>query len=370
MARPYMPEDFDSATNSVPPPVNEVRPVTDGATFPTLPQITGSVISGHRLEGLTPQEVAILNNQPVLGTALSSSRTITPRTGQAARAGGTAVLPASYLQDPYKFSFRNISKSYAGPAQFYENNRVATDKWLLPVPPAEFSVSVPGSPNMVTTISGHTYTHAGNIELDEISFSAFLPFLTSTNLNSSDSAWPVYIPSYTRSNSNTEGRYHTPQQWINRLSAAFKSNQPFEFSIYSAASDNIYGPYTMTISAFNWRQGGLGGHHRDVEFDLTLKHWKEQRLGSFLWSMNNRQPRDSNSNDTTTGGSPTGNGTNVKLPEYAVVTVRAGDTLSKIAQKHLGSAHRWRSIYELNKTVIGANPNKIYPGQKLKLPRR
>ena len=46
-------------------------------------------------------------------------------------------------------------------------------------------------------------------------------------------------------------------------------------------------------------------------------------------------------------------------------TVKSGDTLSKIGQHH-GVA--WREIYEANKDVIGDNPDKIHPGQTLRIP--
>lgn len=49
-------------------------------------------------------------------------------------------------------------------------------------------------------------------------------------------------------------------------------------------------------------------------------------------------------------------------------TVRPGDSLSKIAQRELGSASRWREIHELNKDLI-PDPNRIFPGQTLKLPK-
>lgn len=48
-------------------------------------------------------------------------------------------------------------------------------------------------------------------------------------------------------------------------------------------------------------------------------------------------------------------------------TVVAGDSLSKIGQHH-GVA--WREIYEANKDVIGDNPDKIHPGQTLRIPRK
>ena len=49
-------------------------------------------------------------------------------------------------------------------------------------------------------------------------------------------------------------------------------------------------------------------------------------------------------------------------------TVQKGDSLSKIAKHHLGDANAWHRIYEANKATIGDNPDKIFPGQKLKIP--
>lgn len=48
--------------------------------------------------------------------------------------------------------------------------------------------------------------------------------------------------------------------------------------------------------------------------------------------------------------------------------VRSGDTLSAIAARVLGSANRWPEIYDLNKGVIGSDPNMIRPGMVLQLP--
>ena len=55
-------------------------------------------------------------------------------------------------------------------------------------------------------------------------------------------------------------------------------------------------------------------------------------------------------------------------PANGEYTVQKGDSLSKIAKKHLGDANAWKKIYEANKAVIGDDPDKIFPGQKLKLP--
>ncbi|WP_329261888.1 transglycosylase family protein [Streptomyces pseudovenezuelae] len=43
-------------------------------------------------------------------------------------------------------------------------------------------------------------------------------------------------------------------------------------------------------------------------------------------------------------------------------TVRAGDTLSKVAARH---GTTWQKLYAVNKDVIGADPDMIVPGQSL-----
>lgn len=48
--------------------------------------------------------------------------------------------------------------------------------------------------------------------------------------------------------------------------------------------------------------------------------------------------------------------------------VQPGDSLSKIAQELLGDGNRWPEIFEANKGLI-KDPNLIYPGQKLTIPR-
>jgi nucleoid-associated protein YgaU len=50
----------------------------------------------------------------------------------------------------------------------------------------------------------------------------------------------------------------------------------------------------------------------------------------------------------------------------ATYTVKSGDTLSAIASRfHISGG--WSNLYNLNRHVIGGNPNLIHPGQKLKL---
>lgn len=54
--------------------------------------------------------------------------------------------------------------------------------------------------------------------------------------------------------------------------------------------------------------------------------------------------------------------------DFRAYTVQAGDTLSAIAYRFYGDAERWNLIYETNRRVIGDDPNQIHPGLELIIP--
>lgn len=56
-----------------------------------------------------------------------------------------------------------------------------------------------------------------------------------------------------------------------------------------------------------------------------------------------------------------------KEPEAVFHTVETGDTLSKIAKQHYGDANKYPEIFEANKPML-SHPDKIYPGQVLRVP--
>lgn len=53
--------------------------------------------------------------------------------------------------------------------------------------------------------------------------------------------------------------------------------------------------------------------------------------------------------------------------ESTFYTVKSGDTLSKIAAEHYGAANKYMVIFEANKPML-KDPDKIYPGQTLRIP--
>jgi nucleoid-associated protein YgaU len=54
--------------------------------------------------------------------------------------------------------------------------------------------------------------------------------------------------------------------------------------------------------------------------------------------------------------------------DVELYTVRKGDTLSAIAKKYYGYASEYTVIFNANRSILN-DPDKIHPGQVLKIPR-
>ena len=63
-------------------------------------------------------------------------------------------------------------------------------------------------------------------------------------------------------------------------------------------------------------------------------------------------------------GGNSGSGNQASQQSY---TVQAGDTLSKISKQFYGRADAYMKIFEANRDIL-TDPNKINPGQSLKIP--
>lgn len=70
-----------------------------------------------------------------------------------------------------------------------------------------------------------------------------------------------------------------------------------------------------------------------------------------------------------TGGASAGAVGTTGQASAATYTVKPGDSLSKIAKHELGDANAYMEIFNLNRDQL-SDPDKIQPGQVLKLPQR
>lgn len=107
---------------------------------------------------------------------------------------------------------------------------------------------------------------------------------------------------------------------------------------------------TVTIRSFDWEMVGLG----EIDYTIELKQHVPVS-NNVLAMVTNRV--------TSTSNRPASQEQPPKT--YTVVS---GDCLWNIAKKFYGQGSQWPKIYDRNKSVVGSNPNRIYPGQKLVIP--
>jgi len=110
-------------------------------------------------------------------------------------------------------------------------------------------------------------------------------------------------------------------------------------------------------------EGGADERDGKLYFNGTVNSVDEKNQ---IWNALKTVPdwkNDINA-DITVVAAPAGAAVGTSGKTY---TVKAGDTLSKIAREHLGDANAYMKIFNANKDQL-TDPDKIKPGQVLKLP--
>lgn len=112
-------------------------------------------------------------------------------------------------------------------------------------------------------------------------------------------------------------------------------------------------------------QGGSG----NVQYSVTFTENKPVMIRTVAEAGQVSAKSDNNIDSGTRPAAQTPEtNTATNSAQTKTYTVKSGDTLWAIAQAQLGSGSRWGEIYDLNRGVIGSNPNLIYAGQTYVLP--
>lgn len=218
--------------------------------------------------------------------------------------------------------------------QFWLTFNNGAEKLRLPVNPPSISVRSPFGYNDVEVSQLGEITIPGEEQLNEFSFSSFFP--------------EKYHPGYCE----YEG-FPYPSECIEMIERWRASRRPARLIV---TGTHINTP--VTIRQFDY-DSVAAGHGKDVQYSMTLKQYKFISFRTI---------------ETATGGEvrvlSAGTAREDSRVKPQTYTVKQGDTLWKIAANPnvLGDGSRWREIYELNRDVIGKDPNRILPGQQLRLP--
>jgi nucleoid-associated protein YgaU len=107
-----------------------------------------------------------------------------------------------------------------------------------------------------------------------------------------------------------------------------------------------------------WSKVLLGGVGAAVAAKVAASYFgnKEDEEQS---PISGQQTASTSAASIDTGGSATS--------AVRIYTVASGDTLSKISRQFYNDANQWQRIFDANRDIL-SNPDRISPGQKLRIP--
>ena len=152
----------------------------------------------------------------------------------------------------------------------------------------------------------------------------------------------------------TEGGFHEPEYFLNHFreyKASAKAVQLILFRKLADGTQLFCGNMDVLLEEYTVTE--KGGEPGDFWVEMYWKEWKAAR--SIRYSV---KAQDSGNVLVEQGQER-----HAKTPE-TTYTVKAGDCLWNIAKKQLGDGTKYKEIAQKNGI---SDPNKIYPGQVLKL---
>lgn len=199
-------------------------------------------------------------------------------------------------------------------------------QFQFPVKPEELTISRSKGYETINMLEHGEFDFAQGEKVKEITFSSFFP-------KEYDASYCMYedLPD--------------PRVAMNMLNTFLISKKPLRFII---TNTGVNVPVYLISHNTTFR----GGESGDIYFDLTLRTWRDSKVEKV---------------GSAASGSKSGSRTDLKKSSKTY-TVKSGDSLSKIAKLELGSSSKWNEIYKLNNKIIGSDPNRIKPGQKLVMP--
>lgn len=202
----------------------------------------------------------------------------------------------------------------------------------LPVNPETLSIASPFGFEDVAVSRIGEFTVIGDRQLREFSFSSFFP------------------RDYNATYCEYSG-FPKPDAMVKLIEQFRDARKPIQFTVTGTSVN-----FSVTIRDFDY-EPEKAGSPGDIYFNITLKEFRNVTIKKIAPAKPKVNPKPSRPP--------------AKPSPPKTYTVKKGDCLWKIAAKPsiYGSGAQWRKIYNANKKVIGKNPNLIFPGQKLVIPK-
>lgn len=202
---------------------------------------------------------------------------------------------------------------------------------LLPVTPAEMETKTGNRNKTAYILNFGEMNLAKKPGLQEIRFTALLPGRQYSFVQ-------------------TEDGFHEPEYFLNSFKEYKAAAKPVQLILFRKLADGTQlfcG--NMEVMLEDYTVTEKGGEQGDFWVEMHWKEWKAAK--SIRYSIKGNTMVEQ------------GQERQAKQPA-ATYTVQKGDCLWNIAKKQLGNGARYREIAQKNGI---ADPNRIYPGQVLKL---
>jgi len=198
------------------------------------------------------------------------------------------------------------------------------DKLQIPVNPQEFGESYTRNFEDIVLANGDEKTVISGRNLKEYTLESFFPKIR-----------PLYASTHD---------LLEPQEYVKKIQDWMDAKKVLLLQV-TTTNVNLQ----VTIRSFEWKE--VGGAVGDIEYTIELKEYSPIAYSTISVTKPKPPVRPP-----------------VSKEQPKTYTVVKGDKLWTISKRFLGSGSSWTEIYTKNRSVIGPNPNLIYPGQKLVLP--
>ena len=217
------------------------------------------------------------------------------------------------------------------------------NKCLLPVAPPKLSVKINNANETVTLINEGEINILKKAELTDIEFECRIP----------QEKYPFAV---------YKSGFKGADYFLDYFESLKTSKKPFQFIVCrKRPTGKRLFDTNIKVSMEDYKITEDAKNGFDVLVKIKLKQWRDYGTKTVNISFNMEKPKASvePQREATTSPAP------AAAQTYTVVK---GDCLWNIAKKFYGNGSKYSIIYNANKSVIGGNPNLIYPGQVLTIP--
>lgn len=217
------------------------------------------------------------------------------------------------------------------------------NRCLLPIAPPKLTVKINNANKTVTLIDEGQINLLKKAELTDLEFECRIP--------QEPCPFAVY-----------KSGFKGADYFLDYFEALKTDQKPFQFIVCrTRPTGKKLFDTNMKVSMEDYKITEDAKEGFDLMVDIKLKQWRDYGTKTVNISFDMEKPKASIEPQRETGASPAPS-------EAQTYTVVKGDCLWNIAKKFYGNGSKYSVIYNANRSVIGGNPNLIYPGQVLTIP--